>query len=187
MRLFIAIELAEALRSALDHAIGPLRAAEPALAWVPADKLHLTMKFLGDAGEEDAARLAAAAASVAERHAAFEMTLGGVGAFPNLRRPRVVWMAVEPDARLELLHHDLEIACAAAGYEVEGRPFRPHITLGRVHGPLPPDRARALARAARRVAFAATTDVDSLALLASMPDPTGSRYRRVHAAPLGGC
>lgn len=186
VRLFVAIELPEALRTSLDHAIGPLRAAEQALTWVPADKLHLTMKFLGDAGEEDAARLATAAASVAERHAAFEMTLGGVGAFPNLRRPRVVWMAVEPDARLELLHHDLEIACADAGYEVEGRPFRPHITLGRVDEPLPVEQARALARAARRVAFAATTDVNSLALLASMPGHTGSPYRRVHAATLGG-
>ncbi len=187
VRLFFAIELDDALRSALDQAVAPLRATESSLAWVPADKLHLTMKFLGDVDETEGARLVSAADEVAARQAPFAMTLGGVGAFPNFRRPRVVWMAVEPDARIELLHHDLEIACADAGYEVEGRPFRPHITLARVRDSLPHERARALARASRRVAFAATTDVGSLALLESTTGPAGTPYRRLHAATLGGC
>lgn len=186
MRLFFAIELAEPLRAALDHAVAPLRAAEPALAWVAPARLHLTMKFIGDADESAASRLAAAADHVAVRHRPFEMTLGGVSAFPNFRRAQVVWMGVECEPRLELLHHDLELACGAAGFEVEGRPFRPHITLARVRAPLALDRARPFARAARRVAYAASDEVRALGLLESVPGSRTAGYRRVHAAPLGG-
>jgi len=187
VRLFFAIELSDALRVSLDHAIAPLRAAEPGLAWVPPEKLHLTMKFLGETSEGDAERLVAAANLVAARHRPLEMTLGGVGAFPNFRRARVVWIGVESEPRLELLHHDLEVACGDAGFEVEGRPFRPHITLARVRTPLPIERARPFARAARRVAYAASEDVRALGLLESTPGSRDARYRRIHAAPLGGC
>ena len=187
MRLFFAIELSEPVRAALDHAIAPLRVAEPGLAWVPSTKLHLTMKFLGEVPDSDALRLVAAADVVAARHQPFEMTLGGVGAFPNFRRARVVWIGVATDPRLELLHHDLEMACGEAGIEVEGRPFRPHITLARVRTPLPPDRVKPFARAARRVAYAASDEVRALGLLESTLGSSAAGYRRVHAAPLGGC
>ena len=187
MRLFFAIELGEALRSALDHAVAPLRAAEPSLAWVRAERLHLTMKFLGEVDDEGAARLARAADAVAGRHRSFEMTVGGVGAFPTFRRARVVWMGVAGDPRLELLHHDLEVACGEEGFEVEGRPFRPHITLARVRTPMSLDRARPFARAARRVAYAGSDEVRGLALFESVRGIGGGPYRRLHAAPLGGC
>lgn len=187
MRLFFAIELSEPVRAALDHAIAPLRVAEPGLAWVPSTKLHLTMKFFGEVPEPDAPRLAAAADVVAARHQPFEMTLGGVGAFPNFRRARVVWIGVATDPRLELLHHDLEVACGEAGFEVEGRPFRPHITLARVRTPLMLDQVKPFARAARRVAYAASDEVRALGLLESTLGSSAAGYRRVHAAPLGGC
>jgi 2'-5' RNA ligase len=187
VRLFFAIELDDAVRVALHHAVAPLRAGEPDLAWVRPEKLHLTMKFLGEVGEAHVERLALAAGDVAARHRPFELTLGGVGAFPNFRRARVVWMGVESEAKLELLHHDLELACSYVGFEVEGRPFRPHITLARVRAPLPLDRARPFARAARRVAYAASDEVRGLALLESVHGSTEPGYRRVFAAPLGGC
>jgi 2'-5' RNA ligase len=186
MRLFFALELLPAIAEALDAAIAPLRAVEPGLDWATPDKLHLTMKFIGDADEEGAKRLAGVADAVAARHHPFEMALEKVGAFPNFRRARVVWMGVEHEPRLELLHHDLEVACGDLGYEVEGRAFRPHITLARVRSPLPLDRARPLARAARGVTFAATSDVSRLTLFESALAPTGARHRRVHAALLNG-
>ena len=186
MRLFFALELAPDIAEGLHHACGPLRALEPELAWVRPEKLHLTMRFLGDVDDAGAARLAAAADAVAQRHQPLDMTIGGLGAFPNFRRARVVWIGVDQDPKLEWLHHDLEIACEGAGYEVEGRPFRPHITLARVRAPLPLERARSFARAARRVAFAATAPVQSLTLFESTLGPSGGRYRRHHAATLGG-
>ncbi len=188
MRLFFALELEPHVADALHHAAGPLRALEPDLAWATVEKLHLTMKFLGDVDQAGVERLIDVADQVARRHRPLDMTLAGVGAFPNFRRARVVWMGIESEPKLEWLHHDLEIACQDAGYEVEGRPFRPHITLARVRATLPIERARPLARAARRVAFAATSPVRSLTLFESTLAATGARYRRVHAPLLGeGC
>jgi 2'-5' RNA ligase len=185
MRLFFALELSPAVAEALNAATAPLRELEPGLAWVAENKLHLTMKFLGEVDEAALPRLGAAADVAVERHRSFPMELAGIGAFPNFRRPRVVWTGVDPDARLELLHHDLEIACEQQGYELEGRAFRPHVTLARVRSPLATERARGFARAAREVAFSATELVERLTLFESTLAPRGAGYRRVHAAPLG--
>lgn len=186
MRLFLGLELASATADEIHSAIGPMRDAEPALAWVSARKLHLTLKFLGEGDESRVAALIVAADRVAAAHRPFEMDLGGVGAFPNFRRPRVVWLGVAREPRLELLHHDVELAAADLGYEVEGRPFRPHVTLARVRAPLPPPRARTLARAARAVSYSATTFVDRLTLFDSTAAGAAAHYRCLHTAALGG-
>ncbi|MFI5257381.1 MAG: RNA 2',3'-cyclic phosphodiesterase [Gemmatimonadales bacterium] len=186
MRLFLALELERATTELLALALAPLRVSEPAIAWVPPDRLHLTLKFLGDADERRVVDIAGALESIGALHHPFEMALGGVGAFPNFRRPRIVWLGVESEPRLELLHHDLELACAELGYDVEGRPFRPHVTLARVRDPLPTARALALARAARSIAVSVMEPVERLTLFDSTPGPAALRYRRLHAATLGG-
>ena len=186
MRLFFAIELGDAVLDLLEEAAAPLRAEAPELAWVPREKRHLTLKFLGDVEEASAPRLVDAAERAAARHQPLQMHVREVGAFPNFRRARVVWIGVEQEPRLELVHHDLELACADAGFEVEGRPFRPHITLARVRAPLPAERLRALAKTARRVRMEAVVQVERITLFESTLAPTGARYRRIHAAPLGG-
>jgi 2'-5' RNA ligase len=186
MRLFFAIELDEELLDLLEETTVPLRTEAPELAWVGREKRHLTLKFLGNVEELDVSRLVVAADRAAALHAPLEMTVREIGAFPNFRRARVVWIGVEHDTRLELLHHDLEQACEQEGFEVEGRPFRPHITLARVRAPLPVERLRAFARAARSVRVRATVRVEWITLFESTLAPSGARYRRVHAAPLGG-
>jgi 2'-5' RNA ligase len=186
MRLFFAIELSAGVADAIEAASRPLRDAAPDLAWVLPEKRHITLKFLGDVDESALPQFVVAADRAASASRPFEMAVGGIGAFPNFRRVRVVWVGVESEPRLELLHHDLEVGCVGAGIEVEGRPFRPHVTLARVRSVLPLDEARALARAARKVAFSATQDVAVLTLFESVPAPSGTRYRRVHTATLGG-
>jgi 2'-5' RNA ligase len=186
MRLFFAIELGDALLDQLEETTARLRAEAPELAWVPRERRHLTLKFLGDVDEGAASTLIDAADRASALHAPLEMTVREVGAFPNFRRARVVWIGVEQEPRLELLHHDLEQACEQEGFEVEGRPFRPHITLGRVREPLPVERMRTLARVARTVRMKATVSVEQITLFESTLAPTGARYRRIHAASLGG-
>src|SRR4051812_29843464 len=110
----------------------PLRDSAPELSWVDESKIHLTLKFLGEQDESAIERVARAVDLVAYAHRSFDMRLGGVGAFPNFRRARVVWMGIAPEPRLELLHHDTEVACEELGFELEGRAFRPHLTLARV-------------------------------------------------------
>jgi len=186
MRLFLAIELADDVQDLLDAATASLRAEAPELAWLDREKRHLTLKFLGDVDAQSLAGLADAADRAAARHSAMEMSVHEVGAFPNFRRARVVWIGVEQERRLELLHHDLELACESARFEVEGRPFRPHITLARVRNPLPADRMKAFARVARWVRVRATVPVERITLFESTLAPSGARYRRLHSAILGG-
>ena len=186
MRLFLAIELGEHVLELLDQETAPLRAEAPDLSWTSRDKRHLTLKFLGDSPDDAPPRLIEAMDRVAPRHRPVEMRIGGVGAFPNFRRARVVWIGVEQEPRLELLHHDLELACEEAGFELEGRPYRPHVTLARVRAPLPLDRARSLARVARTVRLQVTELVERITLFESILAPSGARYRRLHAATLGG-
>jgi 2'-5' RNA ligase len=186
MRLFFAIELAEDVQDLLDEATTTLRAEAPELAWVDREKRHLTLKFLGDVADDALPRLAEAADRAAAQHGPLEMSVREIGAFPNFRRARVVWIGVEQERRLELLHHDLELACESAGFEVEGRPFRPHITMARVRDPLPVDRMKAFARVARSVRMRASVPVERVTLIESTLAPSGARYRRVHSAILGG-
>lgn len=184
MRLFLAINLDPALRRAVVDATAPLRDAAPGVAWVAEPRIHLTLKFLGEQPSERAEQIAAALRTVAARHRTMELELGGIGAFPSFRRARVVWMGIEAEPRLELLHHDVEVACERLGFELDGRAYRPHLTLGRVKGRASEDAMRALARAAKRVNFRGASSVETVDLMHSKPAPSGARYARLDAAPL---
>lgn len=185
MRLFLAINPPGHVREEIAAATAPLRAAAPALRWIGPDRLHLTVRFLGEQPAERVDELRGAVDAATARHAGTPLTFRGFGAFPNFRRARVVWLGVEPHPRLELLHHDVERACVALGFEPEGRAFRPHLTLARVPDGTHEEVLRALARTVRRTPYAARIDVDSVDLMASEQTPDGSRYRIIHTSPLG--
>ena len=184
MRLFLAINPGAEVKTRIDEAMVPLRGAAPALRWVAADRLHLTVKFLGEQPSSIVPALSQAIDTAVARHGDAPLALGGVGAFPNFRRARVVWLGVEPHPRLELLHHDIEEACAALGFEPDGRPFRPHLTVARVPDGTTGETLRALSRAARAASFSETVDVESVDLMVSEPTPAGPRYRLLHASAL---
>ena len=184
VRLFVALNLPDEVRQALHDATAPLREAAPrGVAWVRPEGLHLTLKFLGEAEEPRVAEVAAALGGVAAAHATVRVGVGGVGAFPSLARPRVVWAGVEATPRLELLQHDVEAACATLGFEVEGRAFRPHVTLGRVRPGAAVESLRALAEAASRCTPHAEVMVPTLDLMASTLMPGGARHDAVARLP----
>lgn len=182
-RLFIALNLPAELRTELYDATRAVRDAAPDGSWARADNLHLTLKFLGQRPASELDRLRDLVANAASGCPPIRLVIQGVGAFPNLRRARVVWLGVEPERHLELLQHDLETGGAALGYEVEGRPFRPHLTLGRLRE-ADREQLRALARAAARVKISRTVEVETLDLMQSEPGTGGSRYTVLAAEPL---
>jgi 2'-5' RNA ligase len=185
VRLFIAINVPADVRERIHAAAEPLRGAAPDIAWTPPERLHLTLKFLGERPESEVAPLAAMLRRVGERHAVLPLTIEGGGAFPSLARPRIIWAGVAADPRLELLQHDVESACAELGYEPEGRAFRPHLTLGRARGGVDAPAARvAISRAARAMALHEEVDVESVDLMRSDPGPGGPRYVRLAAGTL---
>lgn len=184
MRLFVAITLSEAVRRVLADAQVPLRAAAPGERWVSPDKLHVTVRFLGEVDATAVPPLVAALEAAARQSDPIPVEVRGIGAFPTWRRARVVWAGVTPDPKLELLHHDVETGFTALGYEVEGRPFRPHVTLARLRAP-GGTTARAIAEAARGVKVRAPMIVEGLDLMQSHRGAGGTRYESLATIALG--
>jgi 2'-5' RNA ligase len=143
-RVFLAIEVPDAVREALT---GPLEALLPlheSIRINPTDRMHLTLHFLGHLPRPVVELLPPALAPVVVRHHRFRLTAQGVGAFPALARPRVLWAAISGAdlPRLNALQAELGDALRTAGLTVEGNRFHPHLTLGRVRRPLKaPERA----------------------------------------------
>lgn len=185
MRLFLAINPASDLQLRIEKATSAVRRAAPDLRWIAPDRVHLTMRFLGEVPVDRVPAIGESVDAVVSRHGETPFTLNGIGAFPNFRRARVVWVSVEPHPRLELLHHDVEEACTQMGFEPEGRPFRPHLTIARVPDGTDETTLRALSRAARAVQFAETAEVSSVDLMVSEPAAGGVQYRLLHASSLG--
>jgi 2'-5' RNA ligase len=139
-RVFLAIEVPEAVREALT---GPLTALQPlheAIRINPVERMHLTLHFLGHLPRSDVEQLEAALAPAVLRHRRFRLAAEGVGAFPDIRRPRVIWAGIGGAdlAKLIALQADLGDALRHAGVTVEDR-FHAHLTLGRVRRPLKAD------------------------------------------------
>jgi 2'-5' RNA ligase len=184
LRLFVAINLPADVRSAVWEATAPMRACAPDLSWVAESRLHLTLKFLGEQPDERVSVVAAELERVADQHRELGMELGGIGAFPNFRRARVVWMGVAQEPRLELLHHDVEMAFEQIGFELEGRAFRPHLTLARAKAVLPEASMRELRRVAARATFRREISVRTIDLMQSDLSTAGPSYTTLVSAAL---
>ena len=184
MRLFLAIPAPPAVRQLAEEAVAQLRGAGE-VRWVEPDLLHVTLKFLGEVPAERREEIESAAAETANKFSALVVECGGVGAFPNSRKPRTVWLGLsgQGEGALAALAGELESALAARGFPREERPFRPHLTLGRVKGP------KGLSKLARRLERAADTQtvewpVRSLHLVKSDLRPTGPLYTTLREFPL---
>jgi RNA 2',3'-cyclic 3'-phosphodiesterase len=184
VRLFLAINLEPEVRKAIVDATASLRTAAPTLSWIDETRLHLTLKFLGERRADVVGPLSDSVNAVTAGHTPFSMELRDIGAFPNFRRARVVWMGIEREPRLELLHHDIELACEQLGFELDGRPFRPHLTLARVKERTEAEELKQLARASKRITFEREVGVASVDVMKSDMTVTPSRYERLHAARL---
>ena len=132
-RLFVAIEIGDVGKRALGRIQSRLRRLLPSVRWGKPDTVHLTLRFIGDTDESRVGDAADALARAAAGCAPFDFTLRGVGAFPDARRPRVLWIGVEePGGSLAALADRLNARLSAAGFPPEERPFSPHITIGRI-------------------------------------------------------
>jgi 2'-5' RNA ligase len=133
MRTFIAIPLTSDLRDKLGGISQYLKKSCPGVKWVAPEKIHLTLKFLGEVKAEEIPALKAALDDVARNHHPLRIELGGLGCFPNLRRPRVIWVGVKSlKEELAQLAREIEEKLDRLGFQPEKRKFTGHLTLGRV-------------------------------------------------------
>jgi RNA 2',3'-cyclic 3'-phosphodiesterase len=186
LRVFCAIELPSEVRARVAKHIAELRrlASDVRASWEHTEKLHITLKFLGEIEESRAAQLGEAAERAARSVPPFDLSIEGTGRFPPRGLPRILWLGIREDTRaLARLQHRLEEECESAGFEREARPFNPHITIARLRRPVG---ARRLAALHEEKGFApAEFPVIHLIVMRSELGPGGSRYTELSRHPLG--
>jgi len=142
-RLFFAVEMPEEVRAEVAEALGELAsAARIVVKWVEAENLHITLKFVGAVPQARVTEVRELGREAARAGSCCTLRIVGAGAFPNARRPRVVWLGTTGDFKpLASVATELDRLAAGRGLaEAENRPFTAHLTLGRVRrGKLAPD------------------------------------------------
>ena len=182
LRAFFALELGDAARAAAGALARALREGPrgESVRWVREEKLHVTLCFLGDIAADRVDDLLREVATRTPAVAPFDLELGRVHAFPSPRRFRVVALEVGPLEPLQRLAAAVTEGVVAAGLPVEERPFRGHLTLGRVR-----PRERAPDVTGPDTPDAEATGVTEVVLFRSELEPRGSRYTPLGRAPLG--
>lgn len=183
MRTFIAIEISPGVHKRLAEAQDRLRAARCAVKWVKPELIHLTLRFLGDIEDDALGGLEQLLASAVEEVDPFELTVSGLGAFPERGAPRVVWAGVQDAGSLTVLHSRIEAGVRRLGFEPDDHPFAPHLTVGRVKEPRGADALRALIEAGAATQFG-SSPVRDLALMLSTLSPSGPTYTPLRRRPL---
>ncbi len=183
MRAFIAINLPDPVRRDLWTATTELRSAYRDVRWVPTEAIHLTLKFLGEIAESMERDVIAAIESAVQGVKPFDLAVSGIGAFPSMTRPSVVWVGCDGGPHLELIQHGVERECAAVGFALDGRPFRPHLTLGRTKRGVSPD-LKGFLQMASRLSVNGTALISSVELMRSVLGPEGASYTRRHSVAL---
>ena len=176
IRLFVAIELPEAVKAELTRLGGGV----PGAKWVSFENLHLTLRFIGEVDEDAASDIAAALGQI--RAPSFDLVLSGVGQFSSARTPRVLWVGVEKNDSLVYLNTKVENALVRAGIAPERRRFSPHITLARLRTASKP---RINSFVSTNAMFTAgPVHVDSFILFSSFLGRNGAIHRPEAVYPL---
>jgi 2'-5' RNA ligase len=181
MRLFAALPIPDPAREEVAALLAQLRASGWPVRWIGDEGLHVTLKFYGEVAPERLEVIEESVRLAARGTGPLPLRLDELGAFPSAQYARVLWLGLEGPPALELLQDRLERSGEAIGFPPEGRPFRPHVTLGRV-------------REGHRIPANALDEyeVEKLPLLAeelvlyeSLLSPQGPRYEPRLTLPLG--
>jgi 2'-5' RNA ligase len=188
IRAFIAIELTAEIQNRLDEVTTAFKKQLNGVPvrWVPAGNIHLTLKFLGDVSVANVKILCDILKTEVAGHRPFEDSVGGAGAFPNNRRPRVIWVGVEAPSELTMVQSGVDAAMERLGYAREDRPFSPHLTVGRISRNANSDDTRLISKVLEtcRVGFLGAACVQEICLFRSDLQPTGAVYTRIFDAVL---
>lgn len=192
VRTFIAIELDETIKDALADLQEQLKAKSPqsSVRWVRPEGIHLTLKFLGDVPANRIEEVQRALTQAGVGFPSFPFSVGGLGCFPNSRRPSVIWVGVQEESgTLPRLQKAVEDAMEKVGFPPEGRRFHAHLTLGRTQRQASSGDVRRLGQ------LVSETDIGEslgqmeariVSLMKSDLKPTGAVYTQLAAVRLEG-
>jgi len=183
IRAFVAVDVDERIRQQVARVQAAFRPVAGAAKWVEPALCHITLKFLGYVAEGQVGAIADACRRAAAAGRPFELSFEGVGAFPRWRGARVLWMGLgSGQAALGELQVAVESHLGPLGFEPEGRPFAPHLTLARFKQP-PGRDIEDVARQFEHQRFASVR-VGELRLMRSELRPSGPTYSVLEAFPL---
>jgi 2'-5' RNA ligase len=189
MRCFIAVELPPDVKAALRTLEEQLKQGQYRFVkWVQPDNIHVTLKFLGSTPVEDLERIIDALAKVSEQVQPFAVRLGGIGCFPNLQRPEVLWVGLDGELdKLSALQRQVEEVMEDLGFERESRRFVPHLTVARVKRQASLRDKQAFGQWLSAADFSSNlqTEVDGLSLMESQLTPSGPIYHQLALAEFG--
>src|SRR3989339_1479831 len=178
MRLFIAIALDRAIRERLGAVQSELRMIEPGIKPVETENIHLTLRFLGEVAEPKLPELSRAIGAV-QNYPAFKLDLQGLGAFPDERHPKVVWVrGLDSSRTLEEMYGGLEKELLDIGFPPDDHKFSAHITLGRNKSPKYNNEFRSLMNKYSLESFGRQA-VNKVSLLQSVLMPAGPIYTNI--------
>lgn len=133
IRSFLAIELPPFVLARIGEIQDLLRTSRAEVRWAKTEQIHVTLKFFGNIEEEQVAGISSIMEEATAQKSPFSLGVSGLGAFPSIRNPRVIWLGLEGwEETLLPLQQDIEARLESVGFARETRPFRPHLTLGRV-------------------------------------------------------
>lgn len=180
IRAFLALPLALSFHSDISPLLENLSSKFPAVRWIKPSELHLTLHFFGSIPSSDVERISGAVKPCCEQAPPFGINLENLGGFPDLQRPRVIWLGVGGEAdRLRCLCEEIETGLNRVGFFGEGPIFKPHVTVGRV-------RRGSKITGLEKIQFSPTPSrrVDEIILFRSHLTPLGATYERIATYPL---
>lgn len=177
MRLFVAIEIPDQIRTTFAALLKELRGSAPQAKWVRAENLHITLKFLGETPPEKLAAVQKALAGIRSPESV-KLAFRGLGFFPNEKRPRVFWAGMEASSNLKSLAADIDQGSHRLGFPLEERPFTPHLTLARFQPPGIPPKLLEQIRSRNAESFGSFATAE-FHLIESKLKPTGAEYTTV--------
>lgn len=183
IRSFIAIELPRNVKDGLARLRSELETAEhPFIKWVNPESIHLTLKFLGNIPFKQVAEITKAIEAASKGISPFHLEISSLGAFPNLKQPRVLWVGIggEIDTLLRL-QQNIDFALASLGFAKEERSFMPHLTLARIRQGASPLERKNFGELAMSASFEGSYPIDAKAvsLMRSQLTPEGAIYTRL--------
>jgi len=183
IRSFIAIELPQDVKNELAQLRSELEKSEhPFVKWVNPKGIHLTLKFLGNIPFKQVAEIAKAIEQATKGILPFHLELSGLGVFPSIKQPRVLWVGIKGEIdNLLIMQRNIDSALAPLGFAEEKRPFTPHLTLARVREGATPAERKNFGGLVMPTSFASSysLSVETINLMRSQLTPQGAIYTRL--------
>jgi 2'-5' RNA ligase len=190
IRAFIALDIPKEIQDCLATISNQLKEqiGRVPIRWVAPQNVHLTLKFLGEVSLNNIEVLKESIKTEATGFQSMVFSVGGVGAYPKVRNPRVIWVGVEAPAEMIALQRGIDAQTTRIGYLPDRRPFSPHLTLGRVSRNAKTQEIRKVGDvlSGSKIGFLGVGRVNAVHLYRSDLKPDGPVYTKLFTANFNG-